>query len=326
MKLRHGFTAAVGTAALLIAGLFATSASAADKVKVGVFPSSSALPYFVALHRGYFKDVGIEVETVPLANHPLIVQSLVAGTIDIASNLVTLEGANINARRPNTLSYIALNGQNAQYITEQFVVKSSSTAKTLKDLKGTKLFSAPGPANIGSARAVLKAIGLEENKDYTIQEQQLSVHLGALQGGQFDGGYTLEPIASNIIAQGVGRRLEAGVISTHLLGNKDALAFAAGAAISGKLLADNPDLAKRFAAAWAKGAKDANTDPKVRDYLAQDMNTPAALAPTVPLAKIVMVSDLTPADLTSFQKFVDIGVSLGVVKDKIDTATFIKKF
>jgi NitT/TauT family transport system substrate-binding protein len=326
MKLRHGFTAAVGTAALLIAGLFAAPASAADKVKVGVFPSSSALPYFVALHRGYFKDVGIEVETVPLANHPLIVQSLVAGTIDIASNLVTLEGANINARRPNTLSYIALNGQNAQYITEQFVVKTASTAKSLKDLKGAKLFSAPGPANIGSARAVLKAIGLEENKDYTIQEQQLSVHLGALQGGQFDGGYTLEPIASNIIAQGVGRRLEAGVISTHLLGNKDALAFAAGAAISGKLLADNPDLAKRFAAAWAKGAKDANTDPKVRDYLAQDMNTPAALAPTVPLAKIVMVSDMSPADLTSFQKFVDIGVSLGVVKDKIDTASFIKKF
>jgi NitT/TauT family transport system substrate-binding protein len=326
MKLRHGFTAAVGTAALLIAGLFATPASAADKVKVGVFPSSSALPYFVALHRGYFKDVGIDVETVPLANHPLIVQSLVAGTIDIASNLVTLEGANINARRPNTLSYIALNGQNAQYITEQFVVKTASTAKSLKDLKGAKLFSAPGPANIGSARAVLKVIGLEENKDYTIQEQQLSVHLGALQGGQFDGGYTLEPIASNIIAQGVGRRLEAGVISTHLLGNKDALAFAAGAAISGKLLADNPDLAKRFAAAWAKGAKDANTDPKVRDYLAQDMNTPAALAPTVPLAKIVMVSDMSAADLTSFQKFVDIGVSLGVVKDKIDTATFIKKF
>lgn len=326
MKLRHGFTAAVGTAALLIAQLFAAPASAADKVKVGVFPSSSALPYFVALHRGYFKDVGIEVETVPLANHPLIVQSMVAGSIDIASNLVTLEGANINARRPNTLSYIALNGQNAQYITEQFVVKASSTAKSLKDLKGAKLFSAPGPANIGSARAVLKAIGLEENKDYTIQEQQLSVHLGALQGGQFDGGYTLEPIASNIIAQGVGRRLEAGVISTHLLGNKDALAFAAGAAISGKLLADNPDLAKRFAAAWAKGAKDANIDPKVRDYLAQDMNTPAALAPTVPLAKIVMVSDMSPADLTSFQKFVDIGVSLGVVKDKIDTATFIKKF
>lgn len=327
MKLRHGFSVAVGSAALVLAALFtASSALAADKVKVGVFPSSSALPYFVALHRGYFKDAGIDVETVPLTSHPLIVQAMVAGSIDVASNLVTLEGANINSRRPNTLSYIALNGQNAQYITEQFVVKASSTAKTLKDLKGTKLFSAPGPANIGAARAVLKFVGLEENKDYTIQEQQLSVHLGALQGGAFDGGFTLEPVASTIISQGVGRRLEAGVIATYLLGDKQALAFAAGCAVSGKMLADNPDLARRFAAAWAKGVADANNDPKVRDYLAQDMNTPAALAPTVPLAKIVMAKDLSKADEVSFQKFVDIGVSLGVIKDKVDTASFIKKF
>jgi ABC-type nitrate/sulfonate/bicarbonate transport system substrate-binding protein len=35
-----------------------------DKIKVGVFPSSSALPFYVALERGYFKEVGIEPEAV----------------------------------------------------------------------------------------------------------------------------------------------------------------------------------------------------------------------------------------------------------------------
>jgi hypothetical protein len=109
---------------------------------------------------------------------------------------VTLEGANINQRRPGTLTYIALNGQNAQYITEQFVVKAGSTAKTLADLKGAKILSAPGPANLGAAKAVLKAVGLEEGKDYSIQEQQMGVHVGALQAGTFDAGYTLEPVAS----------------------------------------------------------------------------------------------------------------------------------
>jgi len=296
----------------------AASAAAADKVKVGVFPSSSALPYYVALQRGYFKEAGIEVETVQLASHPLIVQALVAGSIDAASNLVTLEGANMNSRRPGTLSYIALNGQNAEYITEQFVVKADSTATSLKDLKGKKLFSAPGPANLGAAKAVLKSVGLVENTDYTIQEQQLSVHLGALQAGTFEGGYTLEPIASNMIAQGAGKRLEAGVISTHLIGSKEALAYAAGCAVSGKLLSDRPDVAKRFAAAWRRAVKEANDDPSAREYLAKDMNVPPALAPTVPMARFVMVGDLGAADLVSFQKFLDIGVELGVVKDKID--------
>jgi NitT/TauT family transport system substrate-binding protein len=300
------------------------SAHAQDKVRVGVFPSSSALPYYIALDRGYFKDAGITVETVPLASHPLVVQSLVSGDIDVGSNLVTLEGANINQRRPNTLSYIALNGQNAKYITEQFVVKTGSGAKSLKDLKGSKLFSAPGPANVGTAKAVLKAVGLEEGKDYTMQEQQLSVHLGALQAGTFDGGYTLEPIASTMIKQGVARRLEAGVISTHLLGRGSAQAYAAGAAVSDKLLKERPQVAARFAQAWAKAVKDANTDPSARDLLAKDMNVPPDLTATVPLANFVMVKDMGAAEQADFQKFVDIGSSLGVVKGSVDVKTMIK--
>lgn len=301
----------------------AAPAAAADVVKVGVFPSSSALPYFVGIQRGFFKEVGIEVETVPLATHPLIVQSMVTGAIDAATNLVTLEGANINARRPGTLRYISLGGQNAEYITEQFVVKEGSPARTLKDLKGAKLFSAPGPANIGAARAVLKAAGLEEGKDFTIQEQQMGVQLGALKAGTFDGGYTLEPVASTMIAQGVGRRLEAGVIATYLLGNPKALAFAAGGALSGTLLKDRPDVAKRYAAAWAKAVKAANEDRSARDLLAKDMNVPPDLAPTVPLARYVMVKDLTPEQMADFQTFLDIGVELGVVSAKVDAKAMV---
>ena len=321
MKLRKLIQLIAATA---LSATACMQAVADDKVRVGVFASSSALPYFIGLERGYFKEAGITVETVPLASAPLIVQSIVSGDIDAASNLVTLEGANINQRRPNTLTYISLNGQNAQYITEQFVVRAGSSAKTLKDLKGLKLMSAPGPANIGAAKAVLKAVGLEDGRDYTIQEQQLGVHLGALQAGTFDAGYTLEPVASIMIQQGVARRLEAGVISTHLLGRPSALAFAAGGALSNKLLTERPDVAARFAKAWAKAVKDAASDPGARNYLAKDMNVPAALAATVPLANFVMVKDLSAADQADFQKFVDIGITLGVVKGSVDVKTFIK--
>lgn len=302
-----------------------TPAFAEDKVRVGVlFPSSSSLPYFIALDRGYFKEVGIVVETVPLVSAPLIVQSIVSDDIDVASNLVMMEGANINKRRPNTLSYISVNGQNAQYINEQFVVKASSSAKTLKDLKGSKLFSAPGPANVGTAKAILKTVGLEEGKDYSIQEQQVRVHLGALQAGTFDAGYTLEPTASTMIKQGVARRLEAGVIATYLLGKPSAQAFAAGCALSGKLLSERPDVAARFAKAWAKAVKDANTDPTARELLAKEMSVPQHLVASVPLPNFVMVKNLSAAEQTDFQKFIDIGVGLGVIKGHIDAKTFSK--
>ncbi|HVI67951.1 MAG TPA: hypothetical protein VM910_36030, partial [Bradyrhizobium sp.] len=39
-------------------------AAAQDKVKVGVFPTASSLPYFVAIERGFFKEQNIEPETI----------------------------------------------------------------------------------------------------------------------------------------------------------------------------------------------------------------------------------------------------------------------
>lgn len=324
MKRREFMKLTAGLAGVAT-GLAPHVARAADTVKVGVFPSSSALPYFVALRRGYFKEAGIETETVVLNTHPLIVQSFVTGAIDAATNLVTLEGANINVRRPETLSYISLGGQNAKYIVEQFVVKAGSTATKLTELKGARLFSAPGPANIGAARAVLKAVGLEEGKDFTIQEQQLGTHVGALQSGNFDGGYTLEPIASVMIKNGVGKRLEAGVIATHLMGNAEAEAYAAGCALSGPMVKGKAALAKRFADTWTRAVEESNTDVSARDLLAAHMNVPADLAQSVPLAHFVPTRTMTAAQMADFQKFIDIGTSLGVVSGKLDAATIVSR-
>ncbi|MBT2334117.1 ABC transporter substrate-binding protein [Variovorax paradoxus] len=320
-------TARLAGAVAFVLAAFALPAQAADRIKVGVFPSSAALPFYVAVNRGYFKEADLEIEEVPMTSHPLTVQALVSNGIDAAVNLVTLEGANMESRRPNTLKYISLNGQNAQHVIEQFVVKADSPARTLKDFRnGFKLFSAPGPANIGAARAVLKKVGLAEGKDFTIQEQQIGVHLGALQSGNFDGGYTLEPSATIMVAQKIGKRIEAGVISTYLLGNKSSSAFAAGAVMSGRFMADKPDVARRFAAAWARGVKEAQADSSARGYLVQGMKVPPELAAAVPLPRIVMAKDMTPADVDDFQKFLDIGTGLGVVKDRIDGKALVRAF
>ncbi|MEN3363463.1 MAG: NitT/TauT family transport system substrate-binding protein [Burkholderiales bacterium] len=312
--------------ACLLASGFTASVMAADIVKVGVFTVSSSLPYFVALERGYFKEVDIETQMTPFAASSLTLQAMVSEQIEAASNLVALEAANINARRPGTTFYLSVNGQSQQYKMEQFIVPKGSTAKTIKDLKGGRLFSAPGPGNVGAAKAVLKANGLVEGRDYTMQEQQMGVHVGALQSGNFDGGYTLEPMATIAQKQGVGQLLEAGVISTYLIGRKDALAYASGGVVSGKFLAERPAVAARYAAAWAKAVRDINNDPKVRVYLVKHLNTSGEIAPTVPLPKFTMIKDLRPVDYVDFQKFIDVAVENGIIKDKIDVKTIVKAF
>jgi NitT/TauT family transport system substrate-binding protein len=233
----------------------------------------------------------------------------------------------MESRRAKTLKYISLNGQNSTHVIEQFVVKANHPAKTLKDFKGgIKLFSAPGPANIGAARAVLRKVGLTEGSDFTIQEQPINMHASVLQAGTFDGGYTLEPAATILVGQNIGKRVETGVIATHLLGNKNASAFAAGAVLADKFVAERPDVAKRFSEAWARGVKEAQSDSSTRGYLIAGMKVPPDLAAIVPLPRIVMAKDLSAADLADFQKFLDLGVELSVIKDKVDAKGLTKAF
>lgn len=305
----------------------ANAALAQDKVKMGLFIASSAMPFFIASERGYFKAENLEVEGVPLATHPLIVQALVKGDIDTASNLLSLEGANINALRPGTANYFSINCQNKINQLEAFVVSAKNDRiRTIRDLKGTRIMSAPGPGNLFVAKGVLKAIGLEEGRDYTMQEQQMANHIPGLQSGQFEVAYTLEPIVSMLEHRGIARKIEAGVIATHMLGRDDACAVLAGGVMSDRFLKDRPQVAERFARAWARALADGNNDPKARDLLAKHMNTAPEIAQTVPLSRYFMVRDLSPSQIADFQRLVDMATEAGLVKAKIDVRTFLKRY
>src|SRR5688500_15250103 len=89
-----------GLAAAIAAAALAAPALAQDKVKVGVFPVSSSLPYFVANERGYFKEQNIETEMVRLIGGPPNIAALITGQIDFSAVLVTIEGMNANVKKP----------------------------------------------------------------------------------------------------------------------------------------------------------------------------------------------------------------------------------
>lgn len=314
------------TVGLLALGTsFGATAQSPDKVRMGLFISSSAMPYFIAKERGYFAAENLDVEGIPLATHPLIVQGLVKGDLDTASNLLSLEGANINALRPNTLKYFSINCQNKKYEVEAYVVPVNSPIKSLKELKGKRIMSAPGPGNLFVAKGVLKAVGIDE-KDYQMQEQPMGVHVGAMQSNQFDAAYTVEPIVSIMVSQGIARKIESGLIATHMLGRDNACAVLAGGVMSNKFMDERPQVAERLARAWARALKDGNNDPKARELLVKHMNTSAALAPTVPLSYYNMVSDLKQEELNDFQKLIDQATAYGLVKQRVEVKSMLKSY
>jgi NitT/TauT family transport system substrate-binding protein len=316
----RSLAAVVATAAL------AAPALALDKVKVGVFPVSSSLPYFVANERGYFKEQNIETEMVRLIGGPPNIAALITGQIDMSAVLVTIEGMNANVKKPGVATYISINSQNSNHIMEQFVVRSGHNAKSLKDLKGAKILSAPGPANVVAAKAVLAAVGLKEG-DYTIDQLDMGQHMNALKAGTFDAGYTLEPNATAMIKAGVARRIEAGLIAKYILNDASANAFAAGGAISADFIAKRPDVAKRFSVAWGKALDLINNNPKeARKHLLKNTFTPADVVDDVPMPRYFMVKDLSAKDRQQFQAFIDFAVKTKVISAPVDVNQYLKAF
>jgi NitT/TauT family transport system substrate-binding protein len=312
--------------AVALAALMATPAVAADKVTVGLFPVGSTLPLFVARDRGFFQEQNIEVETVRLIGGPPNVAAMITNQIDAAAVLVTIEGMNANLKKPGVAMYISLNSQNRQYQMEQFVVREGSKATSLKDLKGAKIASAPGPANVTMAKAALAKAGLKDG-DYTLDQLDPGDQIGALKAGTYEAAYTLEPQASTMRKMGVAKTLEAGVIAQTVFGDPNANAFVGGCAITSEFIKNRPDVAKRFALAWGKAAQFINTNPQeARKSLAKNTFTPDDVVDTVPMIRYFMANDLTAKDKADFQKFIDYSVQLGTLPEKVDVTKYLQVF
>jgi NitT/TauT family transport system substrate-binding protein len=313
-------------AAVALSAIVSGRAVAQDKVLVGLFPISSSLPYFVALERGFFKEQNIEPEMTKLMGGPPNVAAMMTNQIEVSAVLITLEGLNANVKKPGVAKYISLNSQTKVWKMEQFVVRNGFKADTISDLKGAKLMSAPGPANLGTARAILAKNGLKEG-DYTIDQLDMGQHVNAMTAGTFDGGYTLEPNASMMIKAGIARSLETGVISKYILGDEAADAYAAGCAMTSDFIAKRPDVAKRFAAAWAKAIDFINKNPdEARQYLAKNTYTPDNVVDMVSMLGYVMAGDMSPKQIGDLQKLADFGTSIGIVPERVDVTQVLQKF
>ena len=319
----------LGAIAVLVAAVLTSSGPAAvaqDKVKVGVFPTASSLPYFVAIERGFFKEQNIEPETIRLIGGPPNIAAMISNQIEAAIVLVTIEAMNANLKKQGVAMYIGVHSQNKTYQMEQFVVRKGYTAESLKDLKGARIMSAPGPANVVAAKAVLAKVGLKEG-DYTIDQLDMSQHVNVMTAGTFDAGYTLEPQASTMRKLGVARTLEAGVITKYILGNENGNAFAAGCALTSDFIKGRPDVARRFAAVWKKGIDFVNENPQeARKYLAKNTLTPEDVVDTVPMVRYFMAADLTAQHKAEFQKFIDFSTEVGTVPEKVNITKYLQAY
>ena len=299
------------------------SQAADEKIQIGYWPIASGLPFFVALEKGYFKEVGLNVEGIKFASPNQIAEAMIAGRIHGSANgtaSAALALAEISS--PNLFKIICSNPSNIKHVLDEVLVPLDSKVKAIKDLpKDVKIACGPGIQNVTLTKIILEKNGLS-----SVQPIELPVgqHVPALAAGQIDAVYTLEPSGTVGKVKGVSRILEAGVISKYMLGDPMAPWFGGSASLTTTIIKERPADVKKFITAYTKGVDFIRKNPEEsRKSLDGFTAIEESVVKEVPLADFVMFNEFKPSDISYFQKYFDVFTERKIFSKTVDVKSLI---
>ena len=296
-----------------------------EEVTSAWLPIMQTTAYYVAHEEGLFEKACIKVNSNKMQSPNHIIDALVAGRADFGPPGAAAGIAMIaEAKFPGTFKVFGLQGGGiaVDLINDGLIVQDGSDIKTFADLTGKTLGHVPGIQWRTISRHLVRSAGLDPDKDVTLTDLAVPMQVPAVKGGSVDATLSLEPVGSIAAAtEGVGRAMVNPVASVI------ADPFYSGAAVlTSKFIKERPAVAKKIveiideatALAMADFEKYKVIIPKFTAI--QDSQLDLLAKPY-----LRSFSDLNETDLNSYQAFVDVFVSEGVIKDKMDVRTKILK-
>ncbi len=315
---RHVLQAgAAGIAALAAPSLVLAQAT---KIRIGFWPVAAGLPFFAAVDKGYFKEAGLDVEPLKFAGAQQVMEAMLSGRSDGSSNGTGSANLAIGEiAQPGLFKIFCTNPSNAKFVLDEFITAKGSPFKTVADLKGKKVASGPGIQNVTLCKTMLERAGAT---GATVTELPIGQHVAALVAGQVDACYTLEPTGTIGRMNGTTRVIEAGVVARYILGDPMAPWHGGAASLTTEFIKKNPELTKKFIAAYARGVELVRTKP---DEARQFMKGYTALTAEVPLASYMLYNEFKPSDVAYFQKFYDLFTEKGIFEKKVPVDALLYK-
>lgn len=294
-----------------------TTAENPGKITIGFWPVASGLPLFVADKKGYFKDAGLNVEVAKFASPNQVAEALIAGRLQGTGNGVASGVLGLSEiTSPGLFKIIAANPSNVDYKLDQVIVAKDSSIQSIADLKDKKFATGPGAQNLAIAQAILSAAGVTNPQ---VQQLEIRQHVAAIESGQIDAAYTLEPTGTVGELKGITRTLENGVVSKYILGDPKAPWFGGAAVLSTQFIQQYPETTKTYIEAYRRAVEDIKTNPdEVRQYLVGYTAIEGDLVEKVPMIDYRMYDEFTPEDVEQFQKFFDFMTEKQVFEKTVD--------
>jgi NitT/TauT family transport system substrate-binding protein len=309
-------------AATIAAAVSAGGASAAcdkmDKVTAVWLPIMQTTAYYVAVEEKLFEKACIEIDSNKMESPNQIIDALIAERADFGPPGAAAGIAMIaESKFPGKLRIFGLQGGGiaVNRINDGLIVKPGSPIKNFADLKGKTLGHVPGIQWRTISRYMVRAAGLDPDKDVNLVDLAVAMQVPAVVGGTVDATLSLEPVGSIAVASGKAVRAMtnpvAGVIADP---------FYSGASVmTTKFLKERPDVARRVVTVIDEATDLVNADfGKYKAVIPSYTPIKPDQLELVAQPYLRGFKDLNDTDIKSYQALVDIFIKEGVLIGPLD--------
>jgi NitT/TauT family transport system substrate-binding protein len=177
-------------------------------VKVATVGQASDAALYIALEKGYFKELGLNVELVLFQSAATMIAPLGSGELDVGGGAISAGLWNAQVRDLGIRAVADKGSTRDGFSYFALVVKKDSPIKECKDMKGKTLANASTSNGILHAIEIwLKTCGLTL-KDMNVKPMGYPDVVPALQNGAIDVGHLGEPLIALNEANGLIRVLK----------------------------------------------------------------------------------------------------------------------
>jgi NitT/TauT family transport system substrate-binding protein len=289
-----------------------------DKVTAAWLPIMQTTAYYVALEKGIFEKYGIEIESVKFESPNAIIDALVAGQADFgppgaAAGIAMLA----ESKFPGTFHVFGLQGGgiNVDRINDGLIVREDSDIESFADLKGKTIGTVPGIQWETITRHLVREAGLDPDTDVRVIGLGVALHVPSIVSGSVDATLSLEPVGSIADAADETKRAMENPVAQTI-----ADPFYSGAALlTSDFIEERPDVARRVVLAIDEATRLVNENfEEYKKILPKYTSIEDTQLDFVAQPYLRPFNELNETDLNSYQAFVDVFESEGVLKEHID--------